>query len=142
MATKADSRVITRVALRNYKSIAACDITLAPLTILVGPNGAGKSNFIDALQFTAQALRYSLDHALRERGGINEVRRRSRGHPNHFGVRLEFKLSSATGWYAFEVGAGRRAATWYARKSAPSDRPTGKVLVSFVWKTDGLATAR
>ena len=106
MLTEADPRMITRVALRNYRSIAVCDITLAPLTILVGPNGAGKSNFLDALQFTAQALRFSLDHALRERGGISEVRRRSRGNPNHFGVRLEFKLSSATGWYAFEVGAG------------------------------------
>ena len=96
---------ITRVRLRNYKSIAACDIDLAPLTILVGPNGAGKSNFLDALRFTAQALRFSLDHALRERGGINEVRRRSRGHPNHFGVRLDFRLPKSSGWYAFEVGA-------------------------------------
>ena len=42
--TEAKSRMITRVALRNYKSIAACDVELAPLTILVGPNGAGKSN--------------------------------------------------------------------------------------------------
>ena len=105
MTTEAKSRVITRVALRNYKSIAACDIELAPLTILVGPNGAGKSNFLDALRFTSQALRFSLDHALRERGGINEVRRRSRGHPNHFGVRLEFRLPGSVGWYAFEVGA-------------------------------------
>ena len=105
MTAQADSRTITRVALRNYKSIAACDVSLAPLTVLVGPNGAGKSNFVDALRFTAQALRFSLDHALRERGGINEVRRRSRGHPNHFGVRLDFQLPAATGWYAFEVGA-------------------------------------
>lgn len=105
MTARADSRTITRIALRNYKSIAACDVSLTPLTVLVGPNGAGKSNFLDALRFTAQALRFSLDHALRERGGINEVRRRSRGHPNHFGVRFEFQLPSAAGWYAFEVGA-------------------------------------
>lgn len=107
MAAEADSRTITRVALRNYKSVAACDVALAPLAILVGANGAGKSNFLDALRFTAQALRFSLDHALRERGGINEVRRRSRGHPNHFGVRLDFRLPgpAAAGWYAFEVGA-------------------------------------
>ena len=130
MPTKADSRVITRVALRNYKSIAACDITLAPLTILVGPNGAGKSNFIDALQFTAQALRYSLDHALRERGGINEVRRRSRGHPNHFGVRLEFKLPSATGWYAFEVGAGPKG-RYVVRKEECAVRPTDGETADF-----------
>jgi len=103
--TEAESQGITRVALRNYKSIAACDIELAPLTVLVGPNGAGKSNFVDALRFTAQALRFSLDHALRERGGVNEVRRRSRGHPNHFGIRLDYRLPESRGWYAFEIGA-------------------------------------
>ena len=96
MAAEADSRTITRVALRNYKSVAACDVALAPLTVLVGANGAGKSNFLDALRFTAQALRFSLDHALRERGGVNEVRRRSRGRPNHFGVRLDFQSRPAS----------------------------------------------
>ena len=103
--TAAKPPTITRVSLRNYKSIPACNIELAPLTILVGSNGAGKSNFVDALRFTSQALRFSLDHALRERGGINEVRRRSRGHPNHFGIRLDFRLPESSGWYAFEVGA-------------------------------------
>jgi AAA domain, putative AbiEii toxin, Type IV TA system len=77
-----NARLLTRVVLKNYKSIAACDVELASLVFLVGPNGAGKSNFVDALRFVADALRGSLDHALRERGGIKEVRRRSGGAPN------------------------------------------------------------
>jgi len=101
-----DSTFLTRVVLKNYKSIAACDVKLRPLTFLVGPNGAGKSNFLDALRFVADALRTSLDHALRDRGGIKEVRRRSSGHPTHFGMRLEFVLTSGlTGHYAFRIGA-------------------------------------
>ncbi|MDE2881740.1 MAG: AAA family ATPase [Acidobacteriota bacterium] len=103
--TDRDSRTITRVALRNYKSIAACDVRLQPLALLVGPNGAGKSSFLDALRFTSQSLRFSLDHALRERGGIGDVRRRSRGHPNHFGIGLELKFRHGRAAYAFEVGA-------------------------------------
>ena len=103
--TTADSWTINRVRLRNYKSIAACDVRLEPLTLLVGPNGAGKSNFLDALRFTSQALRFSLDHALRERGGIGDVRRRSRGHPNHFGVRLDLRLPGGEAAYAFSIGA-------------------------------------
>ena len=103
--TDRDSRTITRVALRNYMSIAKCDVRLDPLTLLVGPNGAGKSNFLDALRFTSQALSFSLDHALRERGGIGDVRRRSRGHPNHFGIRLELRFPDGDASYAFEVGA-------------------------------------
>ena len=103
-----DSRLVTRIRLRNYKSIAACDVRPAPLSFLVGPNGSGKSNFLDALRFVAEALRFSLDHALRERGGIQEVRRRSGGHPNHFGIRLDLRLPHAGGWYAFRVGAKPR----------------------------------
>jgi len=101
-----DSVFIQRICIRNYKSIAACDVALKPLTFLVGPNGAGKSNFLDALRFTAESLRFTLDHALRERGGIQEVRRRSGGHPNHFGIRLDFTLpGGANGHYAFQIAA-------------------------------------
>lgn len=97
---------IRRVLLRNYKSIASCNVALQPLTFLVGPNGAGKSNFVDALRFVADSLRAPLDHALRERGGISEVRRRSGGHPTHFSIRLDLTLpSKGQGFYSFEVGA-------------------------------------
>lgn len=96
---------IHRVKLRNYKSIARCDVQLGPLTILVGPNGSGKSNFLDALSLTRQALDVTLDHALRERGGINEVRRRSGGHPSNFAIELHFTLPGGMkqGKYGFEV---------------------------------------
>ena len=97
---------VTRLALKNYKSLAGCDVELRPLTFLVGPNGAGKSNFLDALRFIADSLRTSLEHALRERGGINEVRRRSGGHPNHFELQLFFTLPDGqTGHYKFRVAA-------------------------------------
>ncbi len=62
------------------------------LNFLVGLNGAGKSNFIDALHFMTDSLTSNMDHALRLRGGIKEVRRRSRGHPNHFAISVEFEL--------------------------------------------------
>ncbi len=101
-----DPAFLTRVVLRNYKSIGNCDIHLRPLTYLVGANGSGKSNFVDALHLVRDALSGSLDHALNERGGLSEVRRRSSGHPTHFGIRLEFVLpGEVTGRYAFNVGA-------------------------------------
>lgn len=97
---------LTRVVLRNYKSIGACDIHLGPLTYLVGANGSGKSNFLDALHLVRDALSSSLDNALNERGGLMEVRRRSSGHPTNFGIRLEFTLvDGRKGYYTFNVGA-------------------------------------
>jgi predicted ATPase len=50
---KISNPFLIRVRLRNYKSIAACDVRLGPLTLLIGPNGSGKSNFVDALNFVA-----------------------------------------------------------------------------------------
>lgn len=97
---------LRRVFLRNYKSIGFCDVRLGPLTYLVGVNGSGKSNFLDALHLVRDALTGSLDNALNERGGLSEVRRRSSGHPTHFGIRLEFTLRTGEqGHYAFNIGA-------------------------------------
>jgi predicted ATPase len=97
---------VRRLTLRNYKSIEACKLDLGPLTFLVGPNGSGKSNVLDSLRLVAESLRTSLDHALRDRGTIKEVRRRSGGHPNHFAVRVDFTLpNAASGHYGFQVAA-------------------------------------
>jgi predicted ATPase len=85
---------ITRVRLRNYKSIESCDVELGPLTLLVGPNGSGKSNFLDALQFVADALNTNLENAFRERGGFGSVSR--------FGDR-EFEI---------EITVGSAEASW------------------------------
>lgn len=106
------SVLIRRVVLKNYKSIDTCDVELGTLTFLVGKNGSGKSNFLDALLFVADSLRTSIDHALRDRGGITEVRRRSGGHPTHFGVRLDFSIprTQTRGTYAFRVGARPKGA--------------------------------
>ncbi len=97
---------ITSVAVKNYKSLARCHFRLGALTLLVGPNGSGKSNCLDALRFVADALNTTVENALRERGGVDAVRRRSRGHPTHFGVRVDFRLpQDGSGFFAFEIGA-------------------------------------
>jgi predicted ATPase len=46
--------VLTRLRIRNYKSLVDVDVPLKPLSVLFGPNAAGKSNFLDALQLLSQ----------------------------------------------------------------------------------------
>jgi predicted ATPase len=97
---------LRRVAIRNFKSIESCDVSLGRLTVLVGRNGAGKSNFLDSLHFISDGLQTSLDHAIKSRGGIDAVRRRSTGHPRNFSIRVEFNLpGDVVGTYAFEIAA-------------------------------------
>ncbi len=133
---------ISRVAIRDYKSIAACDVELGPLTFLVGPNGSGKSNFLDALRFIADSLNHSVEQAIRDRGGINDVRRRSEGRPRHFGIKVEFGISGLKCTFAFEIGdrkgggfiIKRESCTMYSDESNPTvscsyEAEAGKLVV-------------
>lgn len=128
-----DPRLLTRIVVRNYKSIGHCDVRPAPLAFLVGPNGSGKSNFLDASRFLADSLRYSLDHALRDRGGFTEVRRQTGNRPNHFGVRVEFQLHDQVGFYAFQLEARPKGAVGIVREECEVDRlGEGSAPVSYL----------
>lgn len=98
--------LVSRIRLRNYKSIASCDVRLGDLCVLVGVNGSGKSNFVDAFGFISDALNSTLDIAIRNRGGISAVRRKSGGHPNNFGMSFFLNLpENRNGFFAFEIAA-------------------------------------
>ena len=87
---------ISRVRLKNYKSIAECDVSLGPLTILVGPNGSGKSNFLDALALLARALSTTPQEAVSERGGLGEILRRVPETADSFGISVDMMVPWGT----------------------------------------------
>lgn len=94
------------IQLRNYKSVGKCSVDLGQLTVLVGRNGSGKSNFLDALHFVTEGLQSSLDHAIKFRGGIDAVRRKSTGHPRNFAIELVLGLADySLAHYGFEIAA-------------------------------------
>src|SRR6266498_3804718 len=70
---------LRRVRIEGYKSIALCDVSLQPLTILVGRNGSGKSNFLDALAFVGETMESSVSEAVRRRGGWSSIACRTTG---------------------------------------------------------------
>lgn len=107
---------LTRVRIENFRSIAACDVRLGPLTVLVGPNAAGKSNFLDALRFVRDALRTSPGQALEPRGGLEEILHRSSAgtQADSFRIRLDVTVpapepdrerGATDASYLLEVGA-------------------------------------
>lgn len=111
--------LVRQVVLKNFKSIASCKVDLRDISLLVGPNGSGKSNFIDALRLLSDALNATLEYAIRQRGGINEVRRRSGGHPTHFAISLRLDLGNGrNGHYALQVGAKSEGAFTVQREQA------------------------
>jgi predicted ATPase len=116
---------VLRVRLRSYRSIASCDIPLGPLTFLVGPNGSGKSNFLDALRLVSDALNTSLEQALRERGGIEVVRRISAGRPHHVHVQLTVRLDDCLAEYGFEISSRATGGFEVSREACKVYRAAG-----------------
>ncbi|MBM3335550.1 AAA family ATPase, partial [Candidatus Sumerlaeota bacterium] len=97
---------IRQLHVRNYKSIGEVNVSLEPLTVFVGPNGSGKSNVLDALAFVQESLATTVELALKNRGGIGAVRRRSGGRPTHIGINLALDLEDgASAEYGFIIAA-------------------------------------
>lgn len=52
MQLKGEEKVpLTRLIIRNFKSIKDCDISLSELNVLIGENGTGKTNLLDAISY-------------------------------------------------------------------------------------------
>lgn len=79
MPTQTPPFRLSRLRIKNFRSIGEADVALGPLTVLVGPNGSGKSNVVDALRFLRDCFTKGLDQAVLDRKGIAAIRRWSAG---------------------------------------------------------------
>ena len=102
--------MITRLQVKNYRSLVDVCLELDALTVLVGANSAGKSNLVDVLCFVSESLRFGLDNAVANRLGINALR--SWYAPPTVAdieIGIEIKTAAFSGHYAFilaDVGEG------------------------------------
>ena len=71
--------MISRIAIKNFRSLKDVELRPGPLTVLIGPNGSGKSNLLDALKFV-KAIYSDPGQApdlakseLEDRGGYGQV---------------------------------------------------------------------
>ena len=81
-----DYNQLSRLILSGYKSIAACDIELGKLNVLIGANGAGKSNFIGFFRLIVKILDQQLQAAVGSAGGSDALL--------HFGRKKTEELSA------------------------------------------------
>ncbi|MBL7497325.1 AAA family ATPase [Frankia sp. CNm7] len=105
---------VPRLRVRDFRSIADCDLALGPLTVVVGFNASGKSNLLDALRFVADAVRTSPVRAVEDRGGLDALLRRGRdGQAESFEIVLDLLLpplseggEAVEATYGFAIGRG------------------------------------
>lgn len=94
--------MISRIHIKNYRSLENVDVDLGPLTVLVGRNGAGKSNFVDAMKFVQESLQNGVEAAVANRNGIASLRRwTAKGRPCEIEIEISVKHGSFFGTYGF-----------------------------------------
>ena len=100
--------MIQRLEVSNYRSMGP-NVHVEPerLSVFIGPNGSGKSNLLDVLSFVRDAITQGLPAAITHRGGIDNVRRRSSGHPFDVRIRLSVRLAEGAAGYEFTLGGDR-----------------------------------
>lgn len=107
-----DSNQLSRIILNGYKSIAACDIELGKLNVLIGANGAGKSNFIGFFRLISKILDQQLQSAVGTGGGPDAML--------HFGRKKTEELSAelyfGNNGYKFKLKATQDNRMMFARE--------------------------
>ncbi len=95
-------RMLTALAIENYRSIRSLVLPLTELTVITGANGTGKSSVYRALRTLASTARDGAAAALATEGGIRSVLSatpRSRGS-----VALQLGFASEDFGYAIDLG--------------------------------------
>jgi predicted ATPase len=64
---------ISRIAIKNFKSLKNLELDLKPLMVFVGPNNSGKSNIFDCLWFLSEFVKLEPGNAIGKRGGFDQV---------------------------------------------------------------------
>lgn len=81
--------------LTNFLSYKKARLDFDRLIALVGPNASGKSNAVAAIKLLRDIPTYGLPTAIARRGGFDQLRHRSHGHPNNPAIKLTFRFGSA-----------------------------------------------
>jgi len=134
--------MITRVHIKNYRSLESVDVELGRLSVLVGRNGAGKSNFVDALKFVQEALQVGLESAVANRNGLASLRRwTAKGRPCEIEIEITVKRGSFHGTYSFVLAGSTendfrvKRETCFAVRGGNSPAQDGFEIREGIWTT-------
>ncbi len=135
---------LTRLRVKNFRSIRDLDLELGPLTVLVGPNGSGKSNVVDALRFVRDCFSIGLEQALLDRGGLAAVRfwtAGGRAADVALGVCLADETGENSAEYSFTLAAAKGNGFRIKREELVVKVP-GEQVAKVALDASGLATTR
>jgi predicted ATPase len=120
------------IELTNFLSYKSATLDIGDFTAVIGPNASGKSNAVAAIKLLRDIPSYGLPIAIARRGGFDQLRHRSHGHPNDPALKLTFRYANASdSTYEIALAAVRGKRYRVKRESAALVLDNGE-RVSFV----------
>jgi predicted ATPase len=108
---------VLRLHLTNFLSYREAILEFDDFVALVGPNASGKSNAVAALKLLRDIPSYGLPISIARRGGYDQLRHRSHGHPYDPAIRLDFQASPDAPESFYELKLGSLPGKRYEVKS-------------------------
>lgn len=99
-----DTRAITRIFARGFRSIRHLDIDPGRITVLIGANGSGKSNLLSLLRMIPLMRTESLRNFVGEAGGASTLLHYGPKTTREIELRLEFAQHDGANLYAARLG--------------------------------------
>ncbi len=65
--------MLSKLNVKNYKSLADFEVELGKFTTLIGLNNSGKSNILDCLSFLTETMEGGIGYVIRIRGGYDHI---------------------------------------------------------------------
>lgn len=112
---------VKRLHLTNFLSYRRAVLELGDLVALVGPNASGKSNAVAAIKLLREIPLYGLPTAINRRGGFDQLRHRSHGHPYDPAIRLDFQTAPGLPESHYEVSLRALSGKRYEVKSETAE---------------------
>jgi predicted ATPase len=101
-----DSVRFLSLEMKNFLSYKDSTLDFGSFVALVGPNASGKSNAVAAIRLLTEIRAFGLPVAINRRGGYDQLRHRSSGHPYDPTLTLRFELEgSLASFYELSLGS-------------------------------------
>lgn len=99
---------IESLRVQNYRALRDLHLdNLSPLSVLLGPNGSGKSTVFDVFAFLSECFSIGLREALKNRGGLKELRTRGATGPLIFDITYRESSNSRPITYHLTIDLAR-----------------------------------
>jgi len=120
----------TRLTLENWRNFKHVELELTRRVFIVGPNASGKSNLLDVFRFLRDVAKPEgggFQGAVRERGGVSQIRcLHARQHPS-VATEVEVELGGSTWGYRLEFAQDNQRQPIVVRERVQRD---GAVLLA------------